>query len=45
MLEQKFRQLTGKILGAEQIERVIGITRRLEELSDVRELTDVLRPR
>lgn len=45
MLEQKFRQLTGKLLSGEQIDRVIEITRRLEELSDVRELTDVLRPR
>jgi len=45
MLEQKFRQLTGKILNGEQIDRVIEITRRLEELSNVRELTDLLRPR
>jgi 2-methylcitrate dehydratase len=45
MLEQKFRQLTGKILSGEQIERAIELTRRLEELSNVRELTDVLRPR
>jgi 2-methylcitrate dehydratase len=44
MLEQKFRQLTGKILSGEQIDEVIEITRRLEELSNVRELTDVLRP-
>ena len=29
----------------EQIEKVIEITRRLEQLSDVHELTDVLRPR
>ena len=45
MLEQKFRQLTEKILGAEQIEKVIEITRRLDALPDVRALTDVLRPR
>ncbi len=44
MLEQKFRQLTGKILGGKQIDKVIEMTRRLEELSNVRELTDVLRP-
>ena len=45
MLEQKFRQLTGRILATEQIEKVIEITRRLEQLPDVHELTDVLRPR
>jgi 2-methylcitrate dehydratase len=45
MLEQKFRQLTGKFLAAEQIEKVIEITRRIEALGDVRELTDVLCPR
>jgi len=45
MLEQKFRQLTGKILIGEQIERAIVMTRRLQELSNVRALTDVLRPR
>jgi 2-methylcitrate dehydratase len=45
MLEQKFRQLTGKILAAEQIEQVIELTRRLDALPDVRALTDVLRPR
>ena len=44
MLEQKFRQLTGRILAKEQIEKVIEITRRIEQLSDVHELTDVLRP-
>ena len=44
-LEQKFRQLTGKLLGIEQIEKAIEMTRRLGELNDVRELTDVLRPR
>lgn len=45
MLEQKFRQLTGKILSGEQIGKVIEMTHRLAELSNVRELTDVLRPR
>jgi 2-methylcitrate dehydratase len=44
-LEQKFRQLTGKMLGKEQIERAIEITQRLGELNDVRALTDTLRPR
>ena len=43
-LEQKFRQLTGKLLGGEQIERAVEITQRLAELNDVRALTDVLRP-
>ncbi|HLN86507.1 MAG TPA: MmgE/PrpD family protein, partial [Candidatus Limnocylindrales bacterium] len=45
MLEQKFRQLTGKILSGDQISKVIEMTHRLEELANVRELTDVLRPR
>ena len=44
MLEEKFRQLTGKILGAERIDKVIAMTRRLEELANVRELTELLRP-
>ena len=44
-LEQKFRQLTGKLISIEQIEQAIEMTRRLGELNDVRELTDVLRPR
>ena len=44
-LEQKFRQLTGKLIGKEQIEKAIEMTRRLTHLNDVRELTDVLRPR
>jgi 2-methylcitrate dehydratase len=45
VLEQKFRQLTRKALGSEQIEEVIGATRRLEQLSDVRKLTEILRSR
>jgi 2-methylcitrate dehydratase len=44
LLEQKFRQLTNKILSREQIERAIEISRRLSELNNVRELTEVLRP-
>src|SRR5262245_15747206 len=43
--EQKFRQLTGKVLGREQIEEAIEMTHRLAELNDVRALTDVLCPR
>ena len=42
-LEEKFRQLTRKVLDSEQIERVVHITHRLDELADVRMLTDILR--
>ena len=45
MLEAKFRQLTGKSLGAAQIDKVIVMTHHLDELADVRELVDALRPR
>ena len=45
VLEQKFRQLTRKVLDATQIEEVIGVTRRLDQLPDVRMLTNILRPR
>jgi len=45
VLEQKFRQLTRKILSAEQISEVIAMTHRLDQLSHVRMLTDALRPR
>jgi 2-methylcitrate dehydratase len=45
MLEAKFRQLTGKALGAAQIDKVIVMTHHLDELADVRELVDALRPR
>jgi 2-methylcitrate dehydratase len=45
VLEQKFRQLTRKILSAEQISEVIAMTHRLDQLSHVRILTDALRPR
>jgi 2-methylcitrate dehydratase len=45
VLEQKFRQLTHKVLDSGQIDEVIGTTRRLEQLSDVRMLTDILRSR
>jgi len=44
MLEQKFRQLTGKILNRQQMERAIAMTRRLQDVSDVHELTDMFRP-
>jgi 2-methylcitrate dehydratase len=43
-LEQKFRQLTRKLLGQERGEQVIAITRNLAELPDVRQLTTLLRP-
>ena len=42
-LEEKFRQLTRKVLDSERIERVVDITHRLDELADVRMLTDILR--
>jgi len=45
VLEQKFRQLTHKLLDAAQIEEVIGVTRQLDQLSDVRALSKILRPR
>jgi 2-methylcitrate dehydratase len=45
VLEQKFRQLTRKVLDAAQIEEVIDVTRRLDQLPDVRMLTNILRPR
>jgi 2-methylcitrate dehydratase len=44
-LEQKFRQLTRKVLDSERIERVVDITHRLDQLADVRVLTDILRSR
>jgi 2-methylcitrate dehydratase len=44
-LEQKFRQLTRKVLDSERIERVIDITHRLDQLADVRVLTDIFRSR
>jgi 2-methylcitrate dehydratase len=43
-LEQKFRQLTVRVLDSEQIEKVIELTRRLDLLADVRALTNILRP-
>lgn len=45
VLEQKFRQLSRKFLNTEQIDEVIDFTHRLDQLADVRELTDILRPR
>jgi 2-methylcitrate dehydratase len=44
-LEQKFRQLTAKTLDLERIEKVVDITHRLDQLADVRVLTDILRSR
>jgi 2-methylcitrate dehydratase len=43
VLEQKFRQLTRKALSPEQISEIIGITRNLEQLEDLRALTAILR--
>ncbi len=45
LLEQKFRQLTGETLDAEQVETIIGMTRRLDRLRDVRVLMSAMRPR
>ncbi|MBI2986141.1 MAG: MmgE/PrpD family protein [Deltaproteobacteria bacterium] len=44
VLEHKFRHLAGRHLTSEQIAEVIDITRRLDQLTDVRALTDILRP-
>jgi 2-methylcitrate dehydratase len=44
-LEQKFWQLTSKVLDSDRIERVVEITHRLDQLADVRGLTDILRSR
>jgi hypothetical protein len=44
VLEEKFRQLTRKVLSAERADKVIALTRQLPELSDVHELTNLLRP-
>ena len=43
-LERKFRQLTRKILGEQRVEEVIALTSHLGDLSDVRQLTKLLRP-
>ena len=43
VLEEKFRQLTRKVLGVERAEKVIALTRQLPELKDVHELTNLLR--
>jgi 2-methylcitrate dehydratase len=42
-LERKFRQLTRNVLAKERAEEVIGITRNLADLSNVQELTRLLR--
>jgi len=44
VLAEKFRQLSRRVLTSEQIEEVISITLGLDELRDVRVLTDILRP-
>jgi 2-methylcitrate dehydratase len=43
VLEEKFRQLTRRILGAERAEKVIALTHQLPDLPDVHELTNLLR--
>jgi 2-methylcitrate dehydratase len=45
VVEQKFCQLARKTLDGEQIEKVIGLARRLEQLPDVHMLTDAVCPR
>jgi len=44
VLEEKFRRLTRRVLGAERAEKVIVLTRHLTDLPDVHELTNLLRP-
>ena len=44
VLEEKFRQLTRKVLDAGRAEKVIEIARHLPDLPDVQKLTDLLRP-
>ncbi|MFC1815268.1 MmgE/PrpD family protein [Thermodesulfobacteriota bacterium] len=43
-LEQKFRQLSRNVLNSEQIEAVIETTHQLADLSDIRILTQLVRP-
>jgi 2-methylcitrate dehydratase len=43
MLEHKFRQLAGKHLASEQIEKIIDVSHRLEQIPDVCVLRDSLR--
>jgi 2-methylcitrate dehydratase len=42
VLEEKFRQLTRRVLGAERAEKVIALTHQLPDLPDVHELTNLL---
>jgi 2-methylcitrate dehydratase PrpD len=42
-LERKFRWLTGHVLDEEQIDELVDMIRRLESVSDLRELTDLAR--
>ncbi len=44
VLEEKFRQLTRKILDAGRVEEIIALSRQLPDLPDVHRLTDLLRP-
>ncbi len=43
VLEHKFRQLAGKQLASDRLEKVIDVCHRLEQISDVHVLTDTLR--
>jgi 2-methylcitrate dehydratase len=43
VLEEKFRQLTRRVLGTEKVEKIITLTRQLQDLPDVRGLTGLLR--
>ena len=44
VLEEKFRQLTRRVLDAGRVEEVIALSRQLPDLPDVHRLTDLLRP-
>ena len=43
-LESKLRSLAQEPLGAQRVERLIGLVRDLESLDDLREVTELLRP-
>ena len=44
VLEEKFRQLTRRVLDAGRAEEVIALSRQLPDLPDIHSLTDLLRP-
>jgi hypothetical protein len=43
-LEDKFRELTAKLLTKEHAEKIVRIVRELEELDDLRKLISLLTP-